>query len=115
MSSLLGSLEEGGSQLEMVACTSCIVGCKAAMQKSGIQGSTGLTVEQVRVVFGWQPVDVKDVEQVKVLAMHIAAHCQLAALGNRNIHQGWKPSEYVICLHTQKEKTTSICCYSKHV
>ena len=57
------------------------------MKKPGIQGSsTGLTIEKVWVVFGWQSVDVKDVEQVKVLAMHITAHCQLAALGNRNIY-----------------------------
>ena len=56
------------------------------MQKPGIQGSTALTVEKVGVVFGWQPIDVKYVEQVKVLAMNITTHCQLGALGNRNIY-----------------------------
>lgn len=46
------------------------------MQVRCMQGQhTGLTIEQVGVVLRWQAVDVKDVEQVKVLAMHITTDC----------------------------------------
>ena len=45
-----------------------------------------LTVEEVRVVFGRQAIDVKNVEKVKVLAVHIAAHCHFGALWDRHIH-----------------------------
>lgn len=65
----------------MVECS------EVRMQGWCMQGRhTGLTIEQVGVVLGWQAVDVKDVEQVKILAMHITTDCQLGALGDRHIH-----------------------------
>ena len=77
-------------------------GCQCAACKVCMQGVTELTIKQVGVVLGWQAVNVKDVEQVEVLAMHITTDCQLGALGDRHIHQGWKLSEYVIRLQDRR-------------
>lgn len=45
-----------------------------------------LTVKQVWVLCGRQAVDVKDIEQVIVLPMHITTDSDLGPFGNSNVN-----------------------------
>lgn len=45
------------------------------------------TIEDVWIVLRWQPIELKDVEQVIELAVHVAAGCDVSILRDADIHQ----------------------------
>lgn len=52
---------------------------------SGV-ATQGPTVEKVRILRGRKTIDVKDIEQVKVLAMHITTDSDLLSFRDRNFN-----------------------------
>mmetsp|Transcript_44882 Transcript_44882/g.100899 ORF Transcript_44882/g.100899 Transcript_44882/m.100899 type:complete len:297 (-) Transcript_44882:94-984(-) len=46
-----------------------------------------IAVEQVGVCFGWHAIDLPDVEKVVELAMHVSTNCDLAVVGDFDVHQ----------------------------
>jgi hypothetical protein len=73
---------------------------KAMMQSKMKRGV--YTVEKVRVVFRWVPVELPDVEQIVILPMDISANCEPFAVWDGYINQRRQPLEDMLYLRATK-------------